>query len=441
MTTFAANTADSRTKDVPPGPSLPVAVQTWRFARNRHNWLPELRQQYGDVFTLNIFPERHVVQLANPDDIRAVFSGPPDLFHAGEGNMILKPVMGEQSVLTTDEEQHRRLRTLLMPAFNGKALRGYQKMVSELAVREVAQWPVGKSFRTHTRMQDLTLEIIMRVVFGVSEGPQLDALRKLLARLVSLNTLVLFGIHAPSLRRIYPWRKTVSLQRQIDALLARIISERRSAADIHERNDVLSQMMAADNEGDKLTDAELHDQLITLLLAGHETTATALAWSFHELARDPERQRRGKEAARSGDDKYLEAIFKESLRLRPVIYEVARKVTEDIELGGYRIPAGYTVMPMIGIVHSDTAHHEEPAAFRPERFLAGNPAPNTWIPFGGGIRRCLGAGFAQMEGLEVLRAVLARYTFTADHPDPEPPMPRNITLTPRRGARITAWPI
>ncbi|MBB3036428.1 cytochrome P450 [Hoyosella altamirensis] len=432
--------------DVPPGPQLPLAVQTWRFARSRHEWIPELRKRYGDVFTLSVYPQRNLVQLAHPDDIRAVFGGPPDLFHAGEGNMILTPVMGEQSVLTTDEEQHRRLRALLMPPFHGQALRGYRNMVAALARDDASGWPIGKPFATHSRMQALTLEIIMRVVFGVAEGPRLDALRNLLGRLVSLNLLFLFGIHDPRLRRFGPWRRTVRMQGEIDALLASEIRERRRAADLADRPDVLSQLIAgsspaAGNASDGLTDAELRDQLITLLLAGHETTATALSWAFHELARDPERQRLGREAALSGDDKYLEAIFKEALRLRPVIYEVARTLTDDIEIRGYRIPAGYTVMPMIGVVQSDTENYDDPELFRPERFLNGGPAPNTWIPFGGGVRRCLGAGFAQMEGTEVLRAVLSRYTFKPDRVAPERAVPRNITLTPRRGGRIVAWPV
>ncbi|MCW4354403.1 cytochrome P450 [Hoyosella sp. YIM 151337] len=427
--------------ETPPGPKLPMAIQTWRFGRHRHEWLPALRERYGDVFTLDIYPDRNLVQLANPEDIRTVFSGPASRFHAGEGNMILAPIMGERSVLTTDENVHKRLRTLLMPAFHGSALRGYRTMVERLALQEIAQWPIGTRFETHERMQALTLEIIMRVVFGVAEGPRLDALRTLLGKLVSSTMLTFLGLQSPRLRRLPPWRKTVAMQREIDTLLAAEIRERRRVPDLADRKDVLSQMISVDDDGDRLTDEELRDQLITLLLAGHETTATALSWCFHELARDPERQRLGREAALSGDDKYLEAIFKEALRLRPVIYEVARKLTEDIEIGGYRIPAGYTVMPIIGVVQSDAKNHEDPEAFRPERFLGSSPAPNTWIPFGGGIRRCLGAGFAQMEGVEVLRAALSHYTFTADRAAPEPPTPRNITLTPRRGGRIIAWPV
>lgn len=431
----------SRTTPLPPGPSLPALVQTLLFANFRHRLLPVLRRRYGDIFTLRLYPDRHAVQLADLEQIKAVFSGPVTTFHAGEGNVILKPMMGEHSVLLTDEDVHLRARKLLMPAFHGAALRGYRDMVTELAEREVSRWPAGRPFRSHDRMQALTLEIILRVVFGVAEGPRLDELRRLLTRAVDIGVLDLFGFHNEKLREFGPWKRSKLVQERVDELLYAEIADRRAAPDLASRGDVLSRLLTVPAEDDRLSDAELRDQLITLLLAGHETTATALAWSFHELSRDPVRLATAMRAADEGDEKYLEAVAKEAMRLRPVISEVARKLTEDVEIGGYRLPAGVTVMPSIAMVHADAAHHPDPAAFRPERFLEdGGPASGTWFPFGGGVRRCLGAGFSLLEATIVLRAVLSRYRLSPARRRPEGSRPRHITMVPARGARITVTP-
>ena len=440
--TSAATTAGHTPADagapLPPGPKLPMPVQTVLLAATPHRWMPALRRRYGDVFALNTFPERRVVSVSAPEHIRTVFSGSATTFHAGEGNMVLRPVLGEHSVLTSDEDEHRRVRKLLMPPFHGTALRDYRTMVAELASAEVARWPVGTEFNSHTRMHALTLEVILRVVFGFSEGARLEELRVLLRRLVAVGLSDLLGWHVPALQRVGPWRRHAQLKARIDQLLYAEIDERRRAEDLGERTDVLSRLLAVSVDGDALSDEELRDQLITLLLAGHETTATALAWTFHELARLPAQHARATRAADSGDTDYLEAVIKESMRLRPVIYMVTRKLTDDIELGGYRIPAGYTVLPTIGLVHADPAHYDNPELFRPERFLEANPPSTTWLPFGGGVRRCLGAGFSLMEATVVLREVLSRYNLTAPRRRPEPPRPRHVTLVPGRGARIIA---
>ena len=432
----------ARDAPLPPGPGLPMALQTVLLATRTQSWMPKLRERYGDVFALNTFPERRVVGVSAPEDIRTVFSGAASTYHAGEGNMVLKPVMGEHSVLTSDEEDHRRVRKLLMPPFHGAALRGYRDMVTGLAGAEAARWPVGTPFASHSRMHALTLEIILRVVFGVSEGARLDELRTSLRRLVAVSLSDLFGWHVPAMQRFGTWRRNAVLKRRIDELLYAEIAERRMADDLDQRGDVLSRLLAVSGDssvdGDSLSDEETRDQLVTLLLAGHETTATALAWTFHELARRPEQQAEAARAAAEGDAEYLEAVVKEALRLRPVIYMVARKLTADIELGGYRIPAGYTVMPMIGVAHADAARWDAPEEFRPERFAETNPPSTSWLPFGGGIRRCLGAGFSLMEATAVLQEVLSRYALTPERSRPEQARPRHVTLVPSRGARILA---
>jgi cytochrome P450 len=431
------------TLPVPPGPRLPVGVQSLLFARYRHRWLPYLRHRYGDTFSVRIAPHnRHFVLISRPEDLRAVFSGPASVFHAGEGNAILGPVMGRHSVLLLDEAEHLRVRRLLMPAFHGASLRGYRELIGELTRDELAGWPAGVPFRVHGRTTALTLEVILQVVFGVTDSTRLAELRPVVEQVVKISPLIMLGWFYPRLRTKWPWRRFFRIQRDLDRLLYSEIAERRAAPDLGGRADVLSQLLrisAADSEAG-LTDPELRDNLITLLLAGHETTATALAWACHELARNPDVQRTAQQAADEGNEEYLEAVAKEAMRLHPVIYEVARRVTQPVELDGYRVPAGATVVPAIGLVQSDPRAHRTPARFDPTRFLGEQPAANTWIPFGGGVRRCLGAGFSLVEATVVLGELLRRFELAPVRTSPEPARPRNITLAPGRGGsvRLTA---
>ncbi|MEU9163345.1 cytochrome P450 [Streptomyces sp. NPDC048424] len=423
----------------PPGLRLPAVVQTLLFAQYRHRLFPALRSIHGDVFTLRLTaPTRHLVILTKQEDIKTVFGGPVEVLHAGEGNAIMGPALGDHSVLLTDEAEHRRSRRLLMPAFTGAALAGYQEMVGELTRAEVDGWPEETVFSSHERMQALTLEVILQVVFGVTDEARLKRMRPLVRGIADIGPVTLLGLPYPLLQRFGPWRRHIGLQRGLDKLLYAEISGRRRAADLHSRTDVLSRLLqAAENEeGGGFSDAELRDQLITLLLAGHETTATGLAWALHELVRDPAQLRRAQRAADEGDDAYLTAVAKEALRLKPVVYEVARQLTEPLTVGGYRLPAGATVMPAIGLVQSDPAYHHQPDEFRPERFLDGQPPAHTWIPFGGGARRCIGAGFALLEATVALREVLVRYEVRPDRAAPEEQKAHHVTLIPSRGARL-----
>jgi cytochrome P450 len=428
--------------ELPPGPRLHGLLQSIGLLRFRHQFVPYLRRKYGDVFSIKIMPEgRHLVVFNRPEHVKEIFSGDPEVFHAGKGNAILGPVMGEHSLLLVDSAQHKRARRLLMPAFNGHALRGYEDLVTGLAKTEVGRWHEGVAFASLERMNALTLEVILQVVFGVTDEDRLGELRPLVNKTVNIPPLVFLGWGFPKLQKYGPWRRTIENQVELDRVMFRVISERRQAPDLAERSDVLSRLLQVrDENGEGLTDEELRDQLVTLLLAGHETTATALAWAFHELARDPAQQAAAIRAADGGDEKYLEAVTKEAMRLHPVISEVARKLTKDVEIGGYRIPAGFTVMPSIGLVHSDDEHHPDPLAFRPDRFLDGGPPTGTWFPFGGGARRCLGAGFSLLEANIVLREVFTRFRIAPDRLSPEPAKPRHITLVPGRGARITVTP-
>ncbi|MPZ82907.1 MAG: cytochrome P450 [Actinophytocola sp.] len=427
---------DERT--LPPGSHLPSVIQTLLFLVARRQMHIHMQRRFGDVFTTRIAGRRLVVTLGRPEHIREVFAGSPTIFHAGEGNAMLAPVMGKHSVLVTDEDVHLRSRKLLMPAFNGAALRGYGDLMAELATADAEKWPTGRPFSVHPRMNAVTLEIILRVVFGLTDGDRLSVLRPRLRKVSDIGPLTVLGWSYANLTRYGPWRRNRENLESVNELLYAEIADRREAGDLADRGDVLSRLLTAG--GGDLSDEEVRDQMITLLLAGHETTATALAWSFHELARRPDVQRRAQEAADAGDEDYLQAVAKEAMRRRPVIQNVARMLTEPTDVAGYRLPTGTVVAPSINLVHKDPALHAEPKDFRPERFLGKQPEAGTWIPFGGGVRRCLGAGFSLQEAAAVLRAVLSRCDIRPERAKPEFPKPRNITLVPSRGGRIIATP-
>ena len=424
---------------LPPGPKWPVLLQSAGLLRFRHRFVPWLHRRYGDVFTVRMIPGgRPLVLFTRPEHAREIFAGDPEVFHAGKGNAILGPIMGEHSLLLQDAGEHQRARKLLMPAFNGHALRGYESLVTDVARQEVGRWQPNREFRALDRMNALTLEVILRVVFGVTDERRLAALRPRVNKTVDISPVILLAWGWPRLQRFGPWRRTVRNQHELDRLMYAEIRERRAAPDLADRTDVLSRLILENQGGDAqyapLTDQELRDQLVTLLLAGHETTASALAWALHEVGRDPEQRRRAREAALSGDDEWLEAVLKESMRLHPVIPMVVRTLMAPATIGGIDLPAGTTVGPSILIAHSREDNHPDPDVFRPERFVGQNPATNTWIPFGGGVRRCIGAGFSLMEGVAVLREVFTAYDVIAAGDDE--PRVRNITSVPRHGARV-----
>ncbi len=424
----------------PPGPRWPAAVQSVLFQRSRAWLLPTMARRYGDVFSLRVPPYAdNLVVFNRPEHIKEIVAADPTDLHAGEGNQVLGPVMGEHSVLLTDEDEHARARRLLMPAFNGAALRGYRDLVAELARAEIDRWTSGTEVVALDRMNALTLEVIMRVVFGVTDRSTRDQLAPRLHRMVDISPVVLISWVLPSLNRYGPWKRFGDNQTEIDNLLYAEIAERRRAADLDERTDVLSRLLqvGTDTDDAPLTDAELRDQLVTLLLAGHETTAAALSWTLYELARHPDLQHDGYTAARDGDDKFLEALLKESMRLHPVIASTARKLTREQEIGGWRLPAGTVVNTSILLAHQRSDSYPDTWTYRPSRFLDNEVEPNTWLPFGGGVRRCIGAGFSLMEGTAVLREILTRYCLAVPVGSaPERGHVRNITNIPRRRARI-----
>jgi cytochrome P450 family 135 len=424
---------------LPPGPRLPTAVQSVIWFR-RAQWLLDTCQaRFGDMFTLKIANEGTWVVTSNPEVIKQVFTGDPRLLHAGEANRILLPVLGPSSVLLLDDGPHLRQRKLMLPAFHGERMQRYGKLMSSVAAEEIERWPTGEPYRLRPRMQAMTLEIILRAVFGVSEGPRLERLRHELRRLLDIVTNPLNGV---VLMTLGPERagRLGSFRRDLERVNRPILDEiahRRDARDLAERDDIMSLLLQATHEdGSPMSNEELRDELVTLLVAGHETTANALAWAVERLCRHPEKLQRLTDEVRMGESGYLEAVVKETLRLRPVISIVLRRLVEPMELGGRLLPAGVSIVPSIHLVHRRADIYPQPHEFRPERFLEQPPGTYAWIPFGGGVRRCLGAAFAQFEMETVLRELVSRRTLTPSRPESERVYRRAITETPRHDAEV-----
>jgi cytochrome P450 len=424
---------------LPPGPRMPRALQTAIWSRRAQWMLEQSRARFGDMFTLQIAYEGTWVIVSDPELVKQVFTGDPGVFHAGEGNQILRPFLGDNSVLVLDDKPHISQRRLLLPPFHGERMQGYAEKMTEIAAREIESWPTGVPYKLRPRMQAITLEIILETVFGVHQRERLETLRKALRDFLDLGTnpLMLAPVLAVGPERV---RSVPAFRRRIervDELIAHEIAERRAATDLEERDDVLSMLLLAEHEdGSPMSDAEIRDELLTLLVAGHETTATALSWAIERLVRHPEKLERLRDETLAGEDAYLTATIQETLRLRPVIVLVIRRLTEPVELGGYELPAGASVTPSIHLVHRDPRIYPEPNRFLPERFLDEPPGTYTWIPFGGGIRRCLGASFAQFEMQVVLRELVARRALEPARPASERPFRRAITETPRHDAEV-----
>lgn len=424
-------------------PRLPKYLQSLLYLKYRERFLPALQKRFGDAFALRVPPYADdLVVFANPQAIGEIFRADPQLLHAGEGNQILGNIMGQHSVLLTDEADHQRIRALLMPAFNGAALRGYQPMMADLARATVDSWDPNTDIAMLPAMNRLTLDIIITVVFGVTDPATKAELVRRLHTITNISPMTFVGLQFPLLQRIRPWKSFTENQARVDAILYQEIRSRRAAADLDTRSDVLSRLLRSSNDpgGDPLTDAELRDQLISLLLAGHETTAAALAWTLWELARHPDIQSAARDAANSGNHKYLEAVFKEGLRRHTVIVSTARKLTKPAVIGGHPLPANTVVNTSILLAHRDPRNHPQPEEFRPQRFLETNPPTNTWLPFGGGVRRCIGAGFAQTEATAILTQILTRWVLNPTRAA-EAAHVRNITTTPRHRAVLHLKPV
>ena len=423
---------------LPPGPRLPRLLQAARVTLGPYSWMQKRRERYGDVFTSRFPFFGRVVYVADPALVKQVFTGDPTVFHAGEANAtVLGDALGAHSLLTLDEERHMSQRKLLLPPFHGQAVRRYAEVMAVATADEVERWPVGRAFALRPRMQAITLEVILRAVFGVRDGERMDLFRARIPRLGELSSpLDWLPFMQRDLGGLTPAARFRRALAEVDELIYAEIADRRALGDAAaDRDDVLTLLLAARHEnGSPMTDVELRDELMTLLTAGHETTATGLSWAFERLLRTPRVMTRLLESL--DDDEYLDAVVKETLRVRPVVVDVARKLQRDVELDGWRLPAGTLVLPAIAAVHARPDLYPSPEEFRPERFVDGAAESYTWIPFGGGVRRCIGASFAQVEMRVVLREVLRRVRLRAESPRPERGQVRHVTVVPARGCRV-----
>jgi cytochrome P450 len=428
--------------NLPPAPPLTALAQTVRFGVRPLGFSFKSRNALGEVFRIRLVSrEESIVVTSHPDHVKALFTAKRDDAPSLTGESPLRPVVGPNSVLTSVGDRHLRQRKLLLPPFHGDAVKAYVDVITEAAVREVERWRVGEPFALAPRMQAVTLDVIMAGVFGIEGRPAPGSpearLRTGIRRLLGISTnpaWLLVELH--NIGRDEPrgvMRLTLSY---LDRLIYDAIDHRRSMGT--EGDDVLALLLAArDEDGNALSDRELRDELLTLVLAGHETTANSLAWTFERLVRSPEPYARLREAVRSGDDEgYVDATVYEGMRVRPVIPMVARRVMVPWRLGDYRVPPGTPVAASIVLVHHREDVYPDPFAFRPERFLGRQPGTYTWIPFGGGIRRCLGASLAMIEQQIVLRTIAERVDLAATDPEAEHARQRNVTMIPEHGARV-----
>jgi cytochrome P450 family 135 len=421
---------------------VPGIVQTFWWGSDPFGFYRRYREKYGSWFVMKIVPFGDVYVTDDPEAIATLFRTGPDSLNAGEANSsgdMLMPLVGPQSILLLDGAEHLRHRKLMLPPFHGERMRAYDEVMRQAARDSIAGWPVGRPFPLRPRMQEITLDVILRAVFGVRGDERLDRFR------TAIRALLDFGgeqfLLAPVFRHNIGrpmWRRFARNRKRLDALLFEEIGERRAAGDAQEREDVLSMLVAADTEdGAGLTDRELRDELVTLLTAGHETTATALAWTFELLFRHPEKRAalEAELAAAEGDD-YLRAVVDESLRVRPVVFDFARKTTGAITIGGHDFPAGALIGPASILANGHPEVYDDPLAFRPERWLDGaRPPQSSFITFGGGVRRCLGAAFAQFEMRVVLSEILATTSLRPASKRPEHAVIRTVTTAPARGVR------
>jgi cytochrome P450 len=430
---------------LPPGPRAPALVQTLAWAIAPTWFMDRCARSAGEFFTLTFFPSgMQLVVVSDPEAVKTVFTASPEVAPSGAANSPLAPVMGPSSVIVLTGAEHMRQRKLLLPPFHGERMREYEQVIVEATRRDMAGWPVGSPMRVHERTRAITLEVILRAVFGVEAqrmGRVRAAVSGLLAPVHPLTVLLM------ALRRPSRERPTGAFGRALDSLDAVIYEElarRRARADLAQRSDILSLLMQArDEDGQPMTDAELRDELVTLLLAGHETTATSVAWAIERLVRHPQKLARlvaEIDAQGEGGEQYMTAVVNETLRVRPVVPIVVRMLQDELQVGPYRLPAGTRVTPSIYLTNRNPRSYADPEAFRPERYLESGPETFSWIPFGGGIRRCIGAAFAQLEMKLILRTVLSEL---------EPALPRGrrwragewnrrraITLVPAAGARV-----
>lgn len=443
---------------LPPEVSSNALIQTWRWTRSPYQFLADCAARYGEVFTIRLAGFGIAVVVANPDLIKEIFATSPDLLLGGKSNQILRPFVGNHSVLVLDGEEHQRQRKLLMPSFHGERMQAYGRTMLELADSAIDSWPLEQTFRLHPEMQAVTLRVILRTIFGVEEGERLRRLYELARHGVEVasNPILLFPLMQRDLGAWSPWGKFLRMVAELDDILRAEVADRQQAEaaarpGAPERVDILSMLLKVrDEQGQPMTFAELRDELVTMLVAGHETTATALGWMMCCMLKDPALWSRLRDEVLTALDpdqgelmpervaklELLDATVREGLRLYPVAPMVGRVVAEPLKLGGYDIPAGWLVAPAVYLAHRRASVFPDPERFNPERFLKTKPSPGEWLPFGGGVRRCIGAAFATYEMKMVLAALVARTTMRLEAGYTPRPIRRGVTMAPSDGVPV-----
>lgn len=458
---------------LPPGPTDPSALQLARWIRAPVPFMHECARKYGDAFTVRFPRIGPVVMFSNPAAIKDIFMTDPEEAHAGEANLVLRSILGENSLLLLDGKRHIRERKMMMPPFHGERMREYGAAMRDATVRRLRNWPRGKPFALHGETQSITLDVILETVFGF-EGEERARMSRILTRFVDLGTsplgtLMLLTVPPDTIEkllatdsvkvgpfdvaRVLPWTPLVRAGKEVDESLYAILRQRRASAETAKKNDVLSLLLSArDEHGKPMSDVELRDEMLTLLLAGHETTATTLAWTVHFVLKHPQvhaklvaeidRVRGDRPLAIDDIPKleYLEATIKESMRVMPIVSLIGRRLQKPMRIGGFDLERGDGAVGCIHLTHRNPAVWADPDRFEPERFLTRKPTAYEWFPFGGGTRRCLGMAFAMYEMRIVLAEIFSRCTLRAVDADDVVPVRRGITLAPKGGVRVIAEP-
>jgi cytochrome P450 len=423
---------------LPAGPSEPPVLQTLRWLLRPISFMESCRRRFGETFSVRFLGFRSpLVMVSDPELIRALYANAEHSLPPGR-TLALLPIVGPRSLLLLEGREHLARRRLMLPPFHGARMRAYESTVRDVVAREVDSWPEGEPFAIHERMQRVTLEVILRAVFGVTDAERRTRLAGHLGRLLAETASAGLQFAVLASRRFGapdPLMRLQGLRREIDALLDLEIAERRADP----REDILSMLVAARFEGgEPMDDGEIRDQLMTLLIAGHETTATGLAWMFDLVVHHPAVLERLVAEADAGEQTYARAVVSESLRLRPVVPLAGRRLTSPLRVDGHLLPAGTDVTPAIWLAHTRADRYPEPFAFRPERFLDATPSTFGWMPFGGGVRRCIGAAFAEMEMRVALAEILRRRSLRAASANAERAARRNVTFSPAGGTRVIA---
>ena len=423
---------------LPPGPTESPFVQTMRWLLRPISFLESCRRRYGDVFSISFLGfQTPMVMLSDPAAVRALYSASEHGLPPGR-TLALQPILGARSLLLLEGREHLQRRKLMLPPFHGERMRSYEQTVRDVVARDIESWPRDRPFPLHPHMQGVTLEVIVRAVFGVTDEARRAELAKRLNGLLASTSSLGLQLRFMLARRFGgrdPLAELQQTKREIDALLKTEIEERREDP----REDILSLLVSARFEdGEPMDDTEIRDQLMTLLLAGHETTATGLAWTFDLLLRHPHVLERLEAAVDAGDDAYVRAVVNESLRLRPVVPIAGRRLATELAVDGHVLPPGTDVTPAIWLTHTRADTYPEPYAFRPERFLDEGPSTYAWIPFGGGVRRCIGAAFAEMEMRTALAEIVRRRRLRPAAERAERVARRNVTFSPAHGTRVVA---